>query len=67
MERRQLTLEQINRKEERDRTSFDRWLNHDYLLKSLPAQGKEQLKLYVNGLLSLIADLESDLNRPFWK
>ena len=61
-----LSLDDIRRKEDRDREAFSIWLKSDHELKQIRPRAKENLKLYVRGLISQIADLESDINRPFW-
>ena len=64
MERCRITLEEIERKEARDKDAFSTWLDNDHDLMQLRPRAKYNLKLYVNGLLSKIADLESDIHRP---
>ena len=66
MERNTITLEQIENREARDRQAFRNWLSHDYELNLIGPRAKESLTLYVDDLLSKIADLESDVHRPFW-
>ena len=50
----------------RDKNAFREWIKHDHELREMRQGAKENLTLYVDGLITTIYDLKADIHRPYW-
>lgn len=63
---REVTLSEINSKEERQNKAFKKWISDNNQFFNLPFSQQQMLCDYVEGLNREIADLESDKHRGSW-